>query len=213
MVYDKIKFLCNERNITIAKLERATQLSNGSIIKWETSSPKVENLQKIALYFNVTIDYLLGSEENNLPSNLVPLDSSELITFPIIASISAGYDSVPVFNDDGENIDVPLSVLRTRNPNDYFVLKVKGNSMYPKFLPGDKVLVFRTSSVDSGSIVAVGYNGDEATLKRVIYKIGEDWMELVPLNPEYEVKKIIGTDLEQCRVYGKVVYLFRDNFY
>ena len=70
--------------------------------------------------------------------------------------------------------------------------------MYPKLLDGDFVLVQRTTSVDSGSIAVILYNGDEATVKKVKYSPNEDWVELIPSN------------LEKCRVIGKVVKLLRD---
>ncbi|MFD1455193.1 helix-turn-helix domain-containing protein [Levilactobacillus lanxiensis] len=59
-LYTQIKQLADENHITIAELERATGISNGQIRKWNSRSPKVENLQKIADYFNVSVDFLLG---------------------------------------------------------------------------------------------------------------------------------------------------------
>lgn len=81
--------------------------------------------------------------------------------------------------------------------------------MSPKLLNGDRVLVKRCDSVDSGTIVVFLYNGIESTVKRVRYVAGEDWLELVPDNPDYPVKRVEGPDLERCRVLGKIVYLFR----
>lgn len=81
--------------------------------------------------------------------------------------------------------------------------------MYLRFLEGDRVLVKRCTSVDSGSTAVVLFNGNEATIKKVNYVFGEDWMELVPINPEYPVKRIEGAELTQCRVLGRVVELFR----
>lgn len=42
------------------------------------------------------------------------------------------------------------------------------------------------------------------------YVNGEDWLRLTPRNPEYPVKTIRGSDLDQCHIYGEIVYLFRD---
>lgn len=38
---------------------------------------------------------------------------------------------------------------------------------------------------------------------------GEDWLELVPINPEYETRRIENEDLEHCHVLGEVVELMR----
>lgn len=54
-----IKALCDEKGMTLAELERAVGISNGSISKWTKSTPNSLALTKIADYFNVSIDYLL----------------------------------------------------------------------------------------------------------------------------------------------------------
>lgn len=56
----KIKSLCDERKITFAELERQIGISNGQIRRWDTSSPKIETVKKIADYFGTSVDYLLG---------------------------------------------------------------------------------------------------------------------------------------------------------
>ncbi|MDT3497183.1 helix-turn-helix transcriptional regulator [Bacillus toyonensis] len=59
-IVDRIKRLCSEQKITIAELERRIQLSNGQIRKWANQTPGVDKVQKVADYFNVSLDYLLG---------------------------------------------------------------------------------------------------------------------------------------------------------
>lgn len=61
----RIKSLCDEKKLTFAELERLTGISNGQIRRWENSSPKVDNVQKVADYFNVSLDYLLGRADNH----------------------------------------------------------------------------------------------------------------------------------------------------
>lgn len=61
VLYQRIKELCSRRNITIAKLESELGFGNASIKKWEkTSSPSIDKILKVAKYFDVSIDYLLG---------------------------------------------------------------------------------------------------------------------------------------------------------
>ena len=57
-----ISRLCKEKGISVAKLERETGISNGTISRWSTSSPTVEKLEKVADYFGVSVDSLLGRE-------------------------------------------------------------------------------------------------------------------------------------------------------
>lgn len=59
-IVGRIKALCVERQLTFAELERTVGISNGQIRRWNSVSPKSETLQKIADYFGVSTDYLLG---------------------------------------------------------------------------------------------------------------------------------------------------------
>lgn len=61
---DKISMLCNERNISIGKLENILGFGNGTIWKWRKSSPSVEKLKAVADYFGVSIEYFLSDEED-----------------------------------------------------------------------------------------------------------------------------------------------------
>lgn len=59
----KIRLLCNERDITLASLEKTLNFGNGSLSRWDKSSPATDKVEKVADYFNVSVDYLLGRED------------------------------------------------------------------------------------------------------------------------------------------------------
>ena len=61
---EKIKELCEGKNTTLAGVERELGLGQGTIRKWDKSSPSVDKLQKVANYFNTSIDLLLGENSN-----------------------------------------------------------------------------------------------------------------------------------------------------
>lgn len=62
---DKIRALANQRDMSLPQLELELGLGNGTISRWRSSSPNTDKLQKIADYFNVSMDYLLGRETQN----------------------------------------------------------------------------------------------------------------------------------------------------
>ncbi len=62
MLVGKIKELCASRGITIKELERTTGLGNGTIRRWDDSSPALEKVIKVADYFDISVDMLTGSE-------------------------------------------------------------------------------------------------------------------------------------------------------
>lgn len=63
MLYDNIKILCDKNNISTPQLERELKFGAGTIYKWQTVSPSVDNLQKVADFFKVTIDSLVPKKE------------------------------------------------------------------------------------------------------------------------------------------------------
>ena len=62
-VVNKIKALCEEKQITITELERLVGIGRSTIRNWNKSYPTSDKLQKVADYFHVSVDYLLGREE------------------------------------------------------------------------------------------------------------------------------------------------------
>ncbi len=59
-IKNRIKDLADSHHQSIAEVERHLSFGNGTIAKWDTRSPSSEKLQKVADYFDVTVDYLLG---------------------------------------------------------------------------------------------------------------------------------------------------------
>lgn len=60
MLFEKVTMLCQDKNISIAKLERECEMGNGTVRGWKTSSPSIENLKKVADYFGITVDELIS---------------------------------------------------------------------------------------------------------------------------------------------------------
>lgn len=63
---DKIRSLANEKGMSLPQLEISLGLGNGTISRWKNSSPNTDKLQKVADYFSVSMDYLLGRETDKL---------------------------------------------------------------------------------------------------------------------------------------------------
>ncbi len=136
----------------------------------------------------------------------------DAVSFRVNADIAAGYDqpASPLSDWEGATVDIPRSALRGRPSEDYFVIRIIGNSMYPHYQNGDYVLVLRQSTIDRSGDIAVLLCGDEGTIKKIEYQPGENEMRLIPLNPEYPPHIISGVDLEQCRIIGVPRLLIRE---
>ena len=58
-IYDRIRLLASEKNISIRELEIKLGFSNGLLRSWNKST-NTASLEKVANYFDVSVDYLLG---------------------------------------------------------------------------------------------------------------------------------------------------------
>ena len=61
-IVDRIKQLCKSRGITVSRLEEDLSFGKNSLYRWKTLNPSADKLQKVADYFNVSTDYLLGRQ-------------------------------------------------------------------------------------------------------------------------------------------------------
>ena len=70
-VGSKIKELRNAKGLTQVQFANLFKVSSGTIAMWETDKrqPDGEKLSKLADFFGVTTDYLLGREEKNSPAD------------------------------------------------------------------------------------------------------------------------------------------------
>lgn len=60
MIYDNIKAYCDKKKISVTELERRAELGKGTICKWKTSSPTVDNLKSVAKALGVDVKKLIG---------------------------------------------------------------------------------------------------------------------------------------------------------
>ncbi len=61
-LFESIKSLCVSKDISVSRLEQELEFANGSIRKWGKTTPSGDRLAKVADYFHVSVDYLLGRE-------------------------------------------------------------------------------------------------------------------------------------------------------
>lgn len=161
-------------------------------------TPSVSKVQMLADYLGVTTSELLGEETAISPG---------AVRISVLGTIPAG---IPI--DAVEDIldweEIPASW--TTGDREYFGLRVKGDSMYPRYLEGDTVILRKQSTCDSGDDCAVLVNGNDATLKQVILR-GDRGLELRPVNTAYPPKSYSPAEIESLpvQIIGVVVELRR----
>lgn len=183
MFSEQLRKLRRERKLTQIELGNLLNVSNGTIAMWETDKrqPDIATLKRIAEYFNVSVDYLMGREPDKNVRG-VQLNRS-VVKVPVFGTIPAG---VPIdmvedsYIEDEE--EIPADWLR--GGNEYFALRVRGESMMPKFENGDILILKKTDDCENGAYCAVSINHTECTFKKVLKKT--NGITLMPLNPEFE---------------------------
>lgn len=203
-VYDRIRVLREQKGLSQQELANKIGFKTASAVnKIELGLRDISQtkLSQFAKALDTTPGYLLGWDTpDDMPA---PTITEDTVTFPVIGDVAAGYEHIMIEDWEGDKIEIPASYLHGRPRSEYFCLRVTGDSMYPLYLDGDRVLVLKADTLQrSGDIGLVRYNNDMATLKKIEFAVGEDWMRLVPLNPEYAPRTIKGSDLEQCSVIG-----------
>lgn len=202
---ERLKRAKKEQHLTFEQLSEKSGVPQSTlydIFRGIRIYPRLDTVQ--------AIERALGLTDSPMPvaNNVYEVDG--LLVYEEIGTVRAGFggsiDEIPT----GRKIEIPASMIHGGDKGDYFILRVNGNSMYPRLVDGDTILCKRCDSVDSGSLAVVLYNGDEATVKKVNYIRGQNWLELVPINPEYETKRIEGADLDGCHILGKVAALIRE---
>lgn len=65
-IQENIKELCKEKGISTHKLETESGIGRGNIGRWDTSSPTIEKVAKVADYLDTSIDSLVYGEDRPL---------------------------------------------------------------------------------------------------------------------------------------------------
>lgn len=193
----RLKELRKSRGLTTAQLGEILGCSNPTITHYERGDrkPDPSTLLRLADYFNVSVDYLLGREETSA--------SGRGVKIPVYGEIAAGIPIEAVEDIiDFEEITPELAA-----SGEFLALSVKGDSMSPRIQNGDVVIIRRQESVENGEIAAVMVNGDSATLKQV--KLEGDGLWLLPLNPAFQPMFYTKKECVEkpVRILGKMIEL------
>ena len=209
-IISRLRESVENSGFSYVELEKRTGIAKSSIQRYVSGTTKkipIDAVQAISKAVGVPAEYILGWENPN--KYLSPTITDDVVTFPVLGCIAAGYEEVAIEDWSGETVEIPISYLKGRKQSEFFVLKVHGNSMYPLYHENDKILVLKQSCIEhNGDVGAVIYDGECATLKRI--DIFDDMVRLSPINPEYQPKELKGADMELYHILGVPRMLIRE---
>lgn len=152
----------------------------------EERRPNPEMLIKLADFFNVTTDYILGRSNNPHETHIVSNSSlpEETTIIKILGNIRAGQ---PLFADEHIKGEILMSKKTLTSGYEHFVLEVTGDSMIgDNIFEGDMVLIRVQDYIDhEGQIAAVIVDDNDSCLKHVYFSEDKNYVILRSSNPKY----------------------------
>ncbi|MBQ6265627.1 MAG: helix-turn-helix domain-containing protein [Clostridia bacterium] len=181
-----------ERGLSQQRLADLVGVHQTAVSQWEKgrTAPDKQSLLRLSSVLAVSADRLLGAEK-------------ESGGIPVLGYVRAGRPN-----------DASQQVLGYESrgglgysSGELFALRIRGDSMEPRFVQGDTVIVKRTDEAPNGSICVVLVGPEEATVKKAETHNGT--LTLTALNPAYEPLVFTPEQVESLpvRIIGRVIEL------
>lgn len=203
----RLKELRESRHLRQKELAEVLGISRNTLASWEAGhrNPGMSAAQRLADYFGVSLDYLLGRDEpwqtaEHSPAyptaSTAPLSHTACI--PVVGTIRAGEPLFAADNLEGQ-ASVPVEDIEG---GQHFFLRVKSDDMIgARIHGGDLVLVRQQETVESGDIAVVLVEGEAEAALRRLYRTDGKWL----LQPENPTLRPAVVSRRQVRIIGKVV--------
>ncbi len=168
MFAERLKEARKAKRYSQAEVSRMLGVTQQAVGKWETgrSTPDPQTVARLAEILDTPTDVLLGLRKGAgrvsllwaaMRSAVIPSLRSRLW-----ARCAPGTVRWPFEEDYGKEYAC------VKDPENYFFLVVKGDSMEPRISDGDLALVHRQNTLDNGDLGVLVYGSDgEGTLKKV----------------------------------------------
>lgn len=189
---EKLREIRQARGMTQQEVAKKLGITRQAYSNYETGirEPEYATLCTMADLFHCPVSGLMGyagSYENTGAR------------IPILGTVKGGFNRMAQQEFDG------YEVAEVANPDEYFFLRVTGDSMAPQIQEGDLALIHSQDRLESGEVGVVLLEDDEATIKRVVFS-GRSII-LQPFNNAYTPVVIHGGE---CRILGRVVRTIRE---
>jgi len=185
---NRIKFLREAKGIRQVDLAVKLNVSQGTLSNWERNvhDPDTASLVLLSKLLDVDVNAVLGVPESS---------HDGAIRVPVLGSIPAGIP-IEAIEDVLDYEEVPADW--GRGGKEFFALKIRGDSMFPKYVDSDIVIFEKSPNCDSGKDCALIVNGDDATFKKLIKNI--NGIVLQPINTDYEPLFFSNSEVEELPV-------------
>lgn len=201
MDYESFEKLLEAKGTSVYRVSKATGIAPSTFSDWKSgrSTPKADKMSKLADYFGISLDTMLGTDSGKQTDMTGYLHVRAKKMIPIIGEIRAGS---PIITDQ-TLIGHEFADVDAEEAEEYFYLKVRGDSMKNcGILDGSLVLFHKQQYARDGEIVACLVGGDSATVKR--FRKDHRRILLEPENELYKPIVLTPEDFEmgEARILG-----------
>ena len=177
-------------------------LISSTVSSWYNGQkmPRMGKIQMLADYFGVNKSDLIEDKSETTTEETFKRKG---VKIPVLGEVAAG---VPIEAIE-DIIDYEEITEEMAQTGEFFGLKIKGDSMYPRICDGDVVIVRQQNSCDTGDVVVVLVNGEAATVKKI--RKQKDGILLIPFNTSFEPMFFSNEEIQSLpvNVIGKVIEL------
>lgn len=198
----KIFELRKERDLTLKEVADRVGVATSTIQRYERA--KIAEVKKPVLD---SIAHVLGvlpaqiyEDDPQLIPNAIPADMTQMIRIPVIGRVAAGLACHAEENIEDYSY-CPKDIIISGET--YVYLHVVGDSMSPKLMEGDLVLVRCQNMVDNGDYAVVLIDNEDGVVKKINF--GKNYIELISENPYYPPRRFEDSEMERIRIFGKVI--------
>lgn len=198
---DNLKFYRDAAGLTLEDVAPRIGVSAATLNRYESGvivNVPSNKIEQLAIIYGTTPSILMGwgTENSSKPK-------THWVKVPVLGRVRAGIPTDAIEEIIGYE-EVPESLAST---GDFFGLQVQGDSMIPRFVEGDVVIVRKQSDIESGKIGVVLVNGSDATIKKIVKH--DNGISLIATNTAYTPRFYTNDEITNLpvEIIGTVVQL------
>ena len=193
---NRLKKAMEYRNIKQVDLVEKTKLDKTLINKYLSgvANAKQKKLAILAKALDVDEVWLMGYDTSMVNSTSTKLENN-VVPINIFDGVVSDFNVLFPKNIIG-TVDIEKSIIN--NGDNFFALKVKGDSMSPVFIENDIIVITEQHDFENGDLVVAVINTNDITIKKV--QKSDAGIILQSFNPHYAPLFFTHSDIENLTV-------------
>lgn len=188
-----------ELGLTLKDIAESLGVAESTVSRYESkeiNNMGIDKIKQLSEVLKCSPSYLMGWDE-------IKSQKSKGVKIPVLGKVAAGIP-IEAVEDIIDYEEISEELART---GDFFCLEISGDSMSPRMVEKDVVVVRKQETVENGEIAVVTVNGTDATVKKVV--MHQNGLSLISINQAYPPRFFTCDEVKTLPVgiIGKVVEL------